>query len=209
LYRRICIPFRLEKFAISLPFHPEWEIPLSQAEAEQISFILSQKFTFLGKGNQSFAFVSEDEKYVLKIPRRPFRLTRAPRKLPEDLCTSCKLSYDHLRKETGLVYVHLNPSSKWPLIHVTDALGFSHSIDPSRFRFFLQRKATPFLSGQKDPSFAELMDTFREKGIAPMDLKIRSNFGLLDGTTIQIDFIDNVYDPVLSACNTEKLKQKS
>ena len=48
--------------------NPEWEFPQPSAEEqEQIDAILSQKFTYLARGSQAFAFVSEDGRYVLKL----------------------------------------------------------------------------------------------------------------------------------------------
>src|SRR5579871_916778 len=46
----------------------EWEFPpLNPKEQKEIERILSQKFTYLARGSQAFAFISEDGRYVLKM----------------------------------------------------------------------------------------------------------------------------------------------
>ena len=225
LYRHHCMPFRLGKFHVEIPSKPEWDVKLSEEETQRISAILSQRFFYLGKGVQSYAFESDDGKYVLKL----FRFDQSPfdsiswikgrssiKKRPEKIFSGCKLSYDLARDETGLIWVHLNPAKGWPLIRVRDYLGMTHRIDPSRYRFVLQRKAVKLFSALQNEqnrdalvqSFSTLMDSLNEKGIAPLDLKIASNFGVLDGRVVQIDFADNAYDPELARLNTEIFKEK-
>ena len=64
LYKSFFCPFSADKFKLDLPYNAKWEV-----EQIPIDSILSQRFYFLGKGLQSFAFISEDGCYVLKVFR--------------------------------------------------------------------------------------------------------------------------------------------
>src|SRR5258708_2635099 len=47
---------------------PEWDIPsLIGNEKKEIDQLLNQEFTYLSKGAQSYVFVSQDQKYVIKF----------------------------------------------------------------------------------------------------------------------------------------------
>lgn len=154
-------PYRLAKSNIEMPFRQDWESPISPEKKSEVISILSQPFTYLGKGFQSYAFVSADGNYVLKL----FRLesgnliwgrlladsikaafgvkTRRIRsyECAEDVFSASKISFDQFREETGLIFVHLNPQQGLPLIEIRDYLGFAHSLDPSVTRFVLQKRA--------------------------------------------------------------------
>lgn len=68
LYFRLTDDFRLGNITYDMPHHDEWDIPkLSDEERQRLDSILSQKFTYIGKGAQSYAFGSDDGKYVLKF----------------------------------------------------------------------------------------------------------------------------------------------
>jgi len=235
LYHHYGTPFRLSKVSVDWPYDPAWEVGDESAE---ISSILSEPFTFLGKGVQSFAFASNDGKYVLKCFR--FDACKMPqaRKIalwvktwigkrqrkdnrPAEIFKACKLTFDQLQEETGLLWIHLNlkPGNK---IKVYDAFGRSHWIDPAKNRFVLQKRAVRLMTAlekateneQKEifASFVQLLKALEEKGIATTDSKLRSNFGMMDGRAVQIDFADNVYDPLSAHKNTEhfvnRLKSK-
>ena len=50
-------------------FDPKWEVE-NPPDSEEIKKILSQKFTYLGRGYQSYVLVSKDHQYVLKLAPR-------------------------------------------------------------------------------------------------------------------------------------------
>lgn len=224
LYRHHALPFRLSKSTAEIPRKTEWEMGEMPASVREI---LSQPFTYLGKGVQSYAFESQDGLYVLKLflfdsSKMPFgqslfnwtkqevgRYVRKSRS-PEEIFNSCKLSYDRAREETGLVWVQLNSERGVPVL-IKDYLGFSHTIDMNRHRFVLQKKAVTLLPALRDArrnnpekyaqmisSFAALLETFEQRGIASLDKKLSTNFGYLETKAIQIDFADNVEDPELA-----------
>lgn len=136
-----------------------------------ISSILKQSFHYLDCGNQCFAFVSDDEQYVLKffkyaqptVPRflttipllnhfkpfRPHRFEKVMQKQQRDL-QGYELAFNHFKEETGLVAVHLHPSeSSYPVITLSDKLHIAHQIDLNTTPFILQRKACPIYSQLK------------------------------------------------------------
>lgn len=115
---------------------------------------------------------------------------------------SCKIAWDHLRKETGLVYLHLNPTSDLhKQLVVYDKIGIRHVIDLDSTRFVLQETAE--LVGKKirtlqnagneqgsQKSIDSLLTLIVErckKGIADRDPIIKQNFGFIEGRAIEID----------------------
>lgn len=123
--------------------------------------------------------------------------------------SSIKLSYDKLKEETGLLYLHLNPTTH---LHQTltlyDACGIAHVIDLDQTRFFLQKKAIPLekqlLSWKKQglhkqatqtiDAFLHLLLTRCQKGFADRDIVDR-NFGVIGTEVIEIDsgsFFENL-----------------
>lgn len=156
--------FTISNITSQLNYHPEWEThPLKFAEQEELKQALNQKFTYLGKGCQSYVFISDDQQYVIKFVKyQRFRpqvwldyLTFIPgienlrlkkiekkRKKLAMLFESWKLAFDHLQKETGLVYVHMNKTDFLnQTIHIQDKIGFEHYLNADQMEFLLQKKA--------------------------------------------------------------------
>lgn len=149
--------FQLVHIEADLPPQSKWET-LTPAPDD-----LNQKFYYLAKGAQCFAFVSQDNKYILKFVRhdhlRPNLITRCLAKLPflkpllqekftrketekENHFTSYKIAFDQLKEETGLVYLHLNKTQKLlPKIALVDKIGIEHLISLDSYEFILQKKA--------------------------------------------------------------------
>ena len=68
LYYRLTDDFRLANITYELPFKPSWKVPsLTKEEYSRLAQITNQKFTYIGKGAQCYAFASEDGEYVLKF----------------------------------------------------------------------------------------------------------------------------------------------
>jgi len=159
-----------EKFAISnissaLEKRSEWEFSLSPQEEASIKTLLTQEFTYLGKGVQCFAFESSDGKYVLKFfryerLRAPTWLAYLPLPSPlreryqkklaskkekeEKLFRSCVLAYKELKEESGLLFLHLTPAENFhQMVTLKDKLGRSYTLPIDQFAYFLQRKAKP------------------------------------------------------------------
>lgn len=57
---------------------------------------------------------------------------------------SIRVAWDDLREETGLLYLHLNPTHHLQRrLSLYDSCGIRHEIDLDRAKFFLQKRATP------------------------------------------------------------------
>jgi hypothetical protein len=191
----------MSKITSEMMYHKEFETsPLSNEELDSIRSILDQPFHYLGKGVQCYAFVSADDKYVLKF----FRMRRVlPSswliKMPllesykqekikskfEDLSRdfiSYKIAYELLKEQTGLVYIHLN---KTDLLHqkitLFDKICVKHSIDLDSMEFLLQKKADLFY-----PAVEEMLSLGKKSEIKKYVkdlihfLAYRSSLGIYD-----------------------------
>jgi hypothetical protein len=163
------VSFSPEMLSSTLQPDPRWSIAdPSPEEKKNLQAILSQKFTFIGEGNQAIAFQSADEKYILKLFKmrrlipslkdrlRSFILSPSLRKfqeLNEKLPTSLlrvldgyKNGYQDLRSETGLIWIHLaKTTSLDQTIELIDSSGNEHRIHADSMEFVIQEKAEPII----------------------------------------------------------------
>ena len=216
--------FKMSKIANNLEQAPPQAVPIVD-----MGPILKQPFTYLGRGFQAFVFESQDKQYVLKLftntyQRRLFWLSLCPfplqwktnknREYSEKLLKgfhSYQLAFDEFKEESGLIYVHLNPTSYLQKITIIDKLGIAHEIDANQMGFLIQKKATlvyPYLSellakGEEQrakEAIHALLDFFVERakrGIGDTDPLIRTNFGFIGERPIQIDVGPLYKDPLL------------
>lgn len=164
LYFRVTGGFTIANITSEFSPDPRWETHLlSPDEQEFVDSILSQDFYYLGKGCQSYVFLSVDEEYVIKFFKyqrfrpqawldylsfispvekvRQAKIEKKRRKL-EGVFTSWKIGFDHLQEETGLVYVHLNKNdSCGKLLTIYDKMGIKHALDVDKMEFLIQRRA--------------------------------------------------------------------
>jgi hypothetical protein len=207
----------------TLPYNPDWELPpLSPKEKESLEKILNQRFYYLNKGGQAFAFLSDDEKYVIKFCRfpssirplswicQPFskfkasKIQEAKRALKRlhNSFHSYKLAYEELKEETGLLYVHLNPSHEFKKsVTIVDKLGSHYEIPLDNVAFIVQKRAElldPALKNYElnqdtaamQLAITSLIDLFiasSAKGIVDYDAILHKNYGFLDKKAIHID----------------------
>ena len=199
----------------------EWSLPLlSEEEQKEIDRILNQKFTYFDKGSQSYVFISEDKKHVLKFlkqcklrPRtwlayiplsfNPYRQQKLffqeKRRRTFD---AQKIAFTEFRKETGLLYAHLNRTNNLQKsVELFDKKGRGYTIALDNTSFSIQKKVNlvyPHLSelikqGNQEKakkvisSFCSLVDLFAQKGVIDHDPIVRKNFGVLDDEVIQFD----------------------
>lgn len=213
----------LEKNIISnKPYDPQHDtFPLSDNEKKTIQDILSQKFTYLGKGCQSYVFQSEDGKYVIKFLKyqrfKPqpflFHLTFLPgmetylnKKIATKqvklnrLFQSWKLASDYLKKETGVIYVHLNKTDfLQQKIHVKDKLGFSHTFDADQIEFLIQKNVKMIC-----PAIKELMKQDKEEQVKTLLVSLvdmilaeySQGFGDRDHALMQNTGFDQTGNPI-------------
>lgn len=117
-------------------------------------------WTYLGKGRQTYVFLSSDGKYVIKFFRihltsrgvashfdalRGSSLRKEPKKLG-DWIESTFLAIDASPKKSGIVYFQPYGAKPSPLPSLTlvDALGRSYLLDGRNTSFLIQKKATLF-----------------------------------------------------------------
>lgn len=166
VYYRATDDFRLGNMTHEVINRPEWDTtPVTPEEMSHVKQILSQPYHYLGKGAQSYAFVSEDGEYVLKFfkfkhLRQAWWVSYIPSIPPlsqwkeEDrLKKEAKLSsvfdgyltaYNHHRSESAILYLHFNTTDHLlGSVTVYDKLGISHKIDLDSVMFILQSKVKP------------------------------------------------------------------
>jgi len=163
LYYHLTDDFTIANISHALPYHPEWEIASLPSEERQVlDTIFDQKFTYLGKGAQAYALLSEDGEYVLKFFKskhakpsffvnllKPlsvfddFREKHMSRKRIrlEKALDGYKLAYDEHKEGSGLVYIHLNKTENLnKTVVIQDKMGFSKELDLDSHVFVIQKK---------------------------------------------------------------------
>lgn len=156
--------FRPRKIKEAIVFDSRWDVVTTPEELKNVREIFSsQKFFYLGHGFQCYAFASDDGKYVVKFFRyQRLRLPALIQALPslpyldewrkerivslhhrrESLLRSCITSWNLAKRETALLYVHLNETKD--LIGratIVDLLGNEYTLPMDEYRFMVQRKA--------------------------------------------------------------------
>jgi hypothetical protein len=213
--------FAISKISTNYNFAKKWEFPPPDAEMhKEIHRLLSQKFTYLDRGGQSFAFLSEDKTTVLKFPKQ---YLRPPLTWLVPICNalhikfepiehrifvrnrdyqSYAIAYEHLKEDTGLIYLHLDPTQHtFGKILIVDKLGIEHRVDLDSRDFILQKRADmlyPYFeklieegdierAKRTIDALTKLITLRNHKGIEDSDAKMRKNFGIFDG---KVGFID-------------------
>jgi len=228
------LPFGLEKInhtfhpgkiAVDIPYNQAWD---SDSPSNEISAVLARPFFYLGRGAQAFVFESEDGQFVLKLFRgtpkfHPWKRwlrktisgkkerTRLEDKIPP-LFGACQMAYTELRDWTGLVYMHLNPTTDLlPSSRLVSGFRRNTRVNLNQSRFVLQKKgdsiADTFLDAieknDRDKavrlvrSFASLLEERSLKNISNSDKTLWYNFGFVGETAIEWDFGRYYYNPDL------------
>ncbi len=185
--------------------------------------LLSQPFSYLGKGAQTFVFESQDKNYVLKFYKFPSHMRRfswishpfgylfSPKRiaLKEHNEKRFALSYmsyflafQQLQKESGVVYVHLHPTTHLrQTIQLKDKTGNTYQIPCDEIGFVLQRKGVPFVpllqsaladsrietAQQMIDSLLQLIVSRCSKGITDLDNMDHDNYGWSEGQAMHLD----------------------
>ncbi len=227
--------FSPKKVHSCFAFHPEWEIPyLGPEKQAEIDVILDQSWKFFNKGSQAYVFISEDGQYVLKFfkqhklrettsfsyilwDKNPFYLERQKR-LEKAFSTfmAPKLAYLHFPEETGIVFLHLNPT-RTHKVRVSDKRGKSYMLDIGKTSFMLQKKADLIypriqnlmkegnIEKAKEivSSVLQLIYRFGKAGVVDNDPILRKNFGLIQDRAIQFDIGKFRMDPLHQISQSE------
>lgn len=211
-YHNKALGFSVAKITSDFSYHPEWEMPpLSPHEDNTLQAIFSQPFYYLGAGSQSYAFVSEDGKTVLKFFRMKHTLfylkdlwagnrSEARKNILLSIYDSHTLAYQKMKQDAGLLYLHLNKTDHLKTtVRLVDRLHRSHHVDLDNVEFVLQEKAELIFSKLKTllkqpqqlnaaiQSVADLIDRRNNQGLADHDKAVSHNFGFIKDRPIQID----------------------
>ncbi len=173
-----------------------------------------ETYQYLNKGRQSFVFVSEDGKSVIKffnqkylaLPwygRLPFirNIEMPKRALRKDFYEkSYKIAAE--LKEAGILNLHLKPTTDpLPVIRIKDRASRTFLIDLQKTPFLLQKRGEPFASGLQKlfenegiEGLYRVIDQYTDylaqrigKRIGDADHDVENNFGLADGVLLHID----------------------
>ncbi|MBF8262347.1 MAG: hypothetical protein HW387_12 [Parachlamydiales bacterium] len=205
--KRLTHSFHIERLFVDLP------VKMSQPEAsDEIRQILSQDFEYLGRGSQAFVFSSADRKYVLKLflfdsPSRSlirrffYRSEEMP--MAVKVLQACQIADRLASNETGLVYVHPEPTQKnLPVVRLYGPAWHRSMIELDRYRFAIQRLARPlkqvlleaYLANDRERFgclVSDLLSLLSKRialGIYNTDPTLFDNFGFIDDRAVEIDF---------------------
>ena len=192
---------------------------------QQASEILDQPFIYLSHGGQSTVYESLDKKYVIKffnprtvIKKNWFHQFAKLRRLNslkwitntyfrkklrlKKYFLRYEMAFKDLKEETGLVYVHLDPSTCLSKsMDVTDKEGNLHHINLDAYPFVLQKKVELTMdhldrllkNGDVDgakKSVEEIYNLFlsrAEKGYTDRLQTLYKNYGFFEGKAVQLD----------------------
>ncbi|MBI2811267.1 MAG: hypothetical protein HYX67_10625 [Candidatus Melainabacteria bacterium] len=185
--------FNIGKITSTLSYDENWEIAsITEREREKlVREVFPQTYYYFGSGNQSYAFVSEDRKYVLKFfkmqtlhegPQSNFLgtvleslgfINETNDKLySERIFTSYKDAYELLRDETGLIYIHFNKTREFMTkATLIDSKGRKHIVDLDSVEFVVQKRANKI--------YEQLSQLIREDKYDELRQSVRSFFQLI------------------------------
>ncbi|MBY0530256.1 MAG: hypothetical protein K2P51_08755 [Rhabdochlamydiaceae bacterium] len=186
---------------------PDQERESSLPPSTDLSSVFNQEFHYLARGHQSYAFVSADDKYVIKFYRFPSHLrpfpwlnhplsshfsTRRQQIMEYNLekldltFNSYKLAYEELPQETGLLWIHLTSSGNWnQTITLIDRTCNRYTLPLDPLCFVVQKKAELIF-----PSLEEALSQNDEEGAKRIIdgicelITIRSQKGIKDTDAI-------------------------
>ena len=193
----------------NLPNVPEWDMPPPTPEAEAIlDEALQQKFHYLARGAHCYAFVSEDQKYVIKFHRFSSHMRILPwvthplsyqfskkrqkikeyniQKLSYNL-GNYKNSFQDLKEETGLILVHMNKTN---YLHRKVTL-----VDKTKAQYQLPLDQVTFILQHKADLIYPTLDALAQEKKWEEAKRVVSNIVHLIASTTQKGYVDE--DPVL------------
>jgi hypothetical protein len=169
---RKSLHFSLSKIATAHETSQAGDIPQpTPREKEELDKLFSRSFTFFGKSNHAYLFLSEDHKYVLKFLKRdalfpknwisyipvsfnPYYLDyRQKQEEQKKVFSAYKTAFMEFKDETGIIYMHLNPTHTWnKKISIVDRSGKVYAVELDKMSFYVQKRAQLIY-----PRIAELM----------------------------------------------------
>lgn len=236
LHKKFRSRFRVETITYKLDYHPDWDFPFTVQDEEHVKAILNQPFRYLGKGGQIYAFESADGQYVLKFLKFKYLRSRISNQLIsaiplyEDWKTNehqrrmrkvyrlykgYKMAYEMNNENSGLVYLHFNPTfHKFNTVVLIDKLGLKHFVDLDQVFFIVQKKGKLFdellielldqgniaEASSRISGFFDMYMNQYKKGLYDLDYGALHNIGFVGERPMHIDMGRMTLD--------EKMKQK-
>jgi hypothetical protein len=174
--------------------------------------ILKQHYTYLDRGKQSYVFVSEDGKYILKffdarsLQPNPFSFSfssiKSLKRKKKQLFEGYRIAYLKNREHSGILFMRLraDPSLNHHVL-LTDRFGLIHQIPLNSVPFIIQIKAVPtrdlITSLLKKNNLSEVKMSLRKiinlyldeyrRGIYDQDHNFMYNTGFVGNQPIRID----------------------
>lgn len=141
-------------------------VSLSPKDKEELSLLFSQPFYYLGKGAQSYAFVSEDQTTVIKFFKfkhlkpsffveslpsfsifKSYKEQVKNRKMKKfsRVFSGYQLAYEEHKEESALLYLHLLPTQKeLPTVRLVNKIGMELLLPLDNLVFLIQKKGDSF-----------------------------------------------------------------
>ncbi len=205
--------------------------------------VLAQPFRFLDRGGQSYVFVSEDKTLVIKFFKKQYHIpdalihaldsslpgflkerrfeflkTRNERFYP--IFESCKIAREHLQEETGVCYLHFNPTKDLSPLEVIDNLGIHYLVDLNTTSFIVQKYAERIFTKMEEQlanndvegakklihSVFEYIQKRSAQGIRDNDNGLRRNYGCQDNKAVSLDVGSFVLDDSLKEPLTAQME---
>jgi len=164
LYFHLTAGFTIGNISSDFAYQPDWQTrALTNSENNELKMALEQPYEYLSKGCQSYVFLSQDGKYVIKFfkyqrfrlqpwlvyfpPLPAFDRYREEKKekkwqILNFFIKSWKVAFDNLKAETGLIYVHLNKTDHLnKKLIIQDKLGIKHRLNLDQMEFCIQQRA--------------------------------------------------------------------
>lgn len=213
LYHHLYYRYLLTDLVLDYSIQERWETPLPP---DNLQSILSQPFHYLGQGAQSYAFVSKDGNYVLKIFHYKHTQNETKKHKLIAYFNAYSLGYQLLPEECGIIYQQLTPATGIEKeVFFTDRLGLSHKIQLQNVRYVIQKKTipaqeiiTPLLQANNTPqakiyiqAITDLIEKERKLGLYDIDTGVLHNMGFIGSQLVHFDLGKLVYDPAF--CSSE------
>lgn len=207
--------FRIDNISPKHGEHLSWNLPeVSENSLDGLQSILNQHYTYLGKGHQSYAFLSADGQYVLKFIKftylKPSLLAFFDSKYTQmgqlkrlqRVLTGYSLASRLDPENTGVEYIHFKKTDNLKkTISVTDRYGFNHQINLDEAFFIIQKRVSVTseilgtLLKNKNPEEAkkkirQIFDLYvneYKKGLFDTDHNVMSNTGFSEDKAIRLD----------------------
>lgn len=194
LYHHLYYRYLLTDLVLSYPIEEKWtpsEIPAN------FETIVSQPFTYFGQGAQSYAFISSDGDYILKIFHfKHYNKSSKKEKVVSNL-DGYQLAKNYIPEESGILFQQLSPETgPAAAISISDRLGINHTLELSDLRYCIQRKVERYDGSlEQQAKLIVLIQKERNLGLYDRDEGLSHNAGFYQGQPIHYDAGKLTYDP--------------